>query len=543
MRFVSAVALAVLLPSAASAADLPMLKSSEPLPPDCVTNWTGFYLGAHTGLAFGSSDWSHINGQFNEGDRKASGLHEGLLLGLQGGYNFQIGRFLLGVEGDASYSPFDSEANIGGRNATAPSTDYGRTRTDALASLSARFGYTFGPALLFTKIGAAYAHDRYSTGPLYFNDQTINTATANRFGWVGGLGIEYALGRNWSAKLEYDYYFLGDRNINLSGSPGTPGSQATAKLSRNDQIVKFGLNYNFSDRLEPCCSIIPDFSGEFGLRAGLGTNTFQKDLFYPGSPHLLTSRIKYSNTVGAFSEVFGNINFKNGVFARAYLNGIDIFSGRRRNEDFIDTPFSFDTGFHSNTDANVRSSRGVQGAVDIGYVAFKGDNWNLGGYLGYELYQRRMNAMGCIQIGNGSSCRDPMPSDKLVHSQSEVWHGARVGIKGDYQISDAIGLSGSVTYLPYVMFNGRDNHWLRRDINSMSEHADPGQGLELEGVVSYAITTHVSVGVGGRYTWLKSGDGYTKFPGADARSSEKFRSQQLGGFLQLSYRFGDLARK
>ncbi|MFP3381235.1 hypothetical protein SB767_33475, partial [Bacillus sp. SIMBA_069] len=83
------------------------------------------------------------------------------------------------------------------------------------------------------------------------------------------------------------------------------------------------------------------------------------------------------------------------------------------------------------------------------------------------------------------SCLEPWPSDKLVHTQSEVWHGARVGIKGDYQISDAIGLSASASYLPYVMFEGRDNHWSRSDINSMREHADPGQGLELEGVVSY----------------------------------------------------------
>lgn len=59
-------------------------------------------------------------------------------------------------------------------------------------------------------------------------------------GWLLGGGIEYAFGRNWSAKVEYDY-------IGLSNWTANPGLIAgdSLKVSRDFQALKLGFNYKF----------------------------------------------------------------------------------------------------------------------------------------------------------------------------------------------------------------------------------------------------------------------------------------------------------
>ena len=59
-------------------------------------------------------------------------------------------------------------------------------------------------------------------------------------GWVVGGGVEWALGGNWSAKLEYDFLKLDD----LTFGPG-PFRGDTFTASREIQMFKVGLNYRF----------------------------------------------------------------------------------------------------------------------------------------------------------------------------------------------------------------------------------------------------------------------------------------------------------
>jgi outer membrane immunogenic protein len=55
-----------------------------------VYSWTGFYLGINGGGGWGSSQWDGVGG-FNV---------SGGVIGGTIGYNWQIGRFLIGAEGD-----------------------------------------------------------------------------------------------------------------------------------------------------------------------------------------------------------------------------------------------------------------------------------------------------------------------------------------------------------------------------------------------------------------------------------------------------------
>ena len=66
------------------------------------------------------------------------------------------------------------------------------------------------------------------------------SASNRNSGWVVGAGVEWALGGNWSAKLEYDFLKLDD----LTFGPG-PFLGNTFTASREIQMFKVGLNYRF----------------------------------------------------------------------------------------------------------------------------------------------------------------------------------------------------------------------------------------------------------------------------------------------------------
>src|SRR5580658_9533993 len=87
----------IALVGAALGADLPpaptpYYKAPAFAPPPY--SWTGFYIGINGGGALGRSNWDTAGG-FNV---------DGGVVGGTIGYNYQIGRAVLGVEGDLDWS-------------------------------------------------------------------------------------------------------------------------------------------------------------------------------------------------------------------------------------------------------------------------------------------------------------------------------------------------------------------------------------------------------------------------------------------------------
>jgi outer membrane immunogenic protein len=61
-------------------------------------------------------------------------------------------------------------------------------------------------------------------------------------------GVEYALFRNWSAKVEYDFMDFGTHNENFHFTgPTLPGGSLDLQSNDREQVhvVRFGLNYRF----------------------------------------------------------------------------------------------------------------------------------------------------------------------------------------------------------------------------------------------------------------------------------------------------------
>jgi outer membrane immunogenic protein len=222
-----ATVLAAALPLAATAADVrvPAAKAPAYIPPAPVApiySWTGFYVGAHVGGAWADTSWAfpYLSGRTGH----TSG---GFLGGGQVGANYQVGSLVLGAEGDFSWSSADGSSNCLGVNC--------RTRLDWLSTVTGRVGYAAGPALIYAKGGAAWAHDRYSISSGGLAGGTSQT----KGGWTAGLGLEFMLTPNWSAKAEYNYADLGKDRVIASG--GT-----TLDVNQKVHAAKFGLNYRFN---------------------------------------------------------------------------------------------------------------------------------------------------------------------------------------------------------------------------------------------------------------------------------------------------------
>ncbi len=216
---------------AAFAADIPRPVYKAPRTVYAAYNWTGFYVGAHVGYG-----WSNFTGtDLVFGDTTTSRA-DGFLGGFQGGYNYQIGSFLIGVEGEYSISDVKINLNdplgLGVGEAT--------LKNDFFAIAALRLGYAFDRTLIYAKGGAAWTRDK-----LDVNDGLGGTATGrfNRTGWMAGGGVEYAFLGNWSAKLEYNYLKFGS----ITEQPDTAGGLAAtpASVKLDTHLIKLGVNYRF----------------------------------------------------------------------------------------------------------------------------------------------------------------------------------------------------------------------------------------------------------------------------------------------------------
>jgi len=204
----------------AAAADLsrryePIVKAPPILAP--IYNWTGFYIGVNGGGAWGHSKWDSVGGFDLTGG----------LVGGTVGYNWQwASPWVLGVEGDIDWS------NIGGTS-NAPGCPGCTVQNNWLGTARGRAGYAFGGFLPYVTGGLAFGDVKASVPG--FAGQT-NT----QVGWSAGAGAEYALTRNWSAKVEYLHVDLGrfDCGVNCGGTP-------TDNVDFHGNLVRGGINFRF----------------------------------------------------------------------------------------------------------------------------------------------------------------------------------------------------------------------------------------------------------------------------------------------------------
>ncbi len=216
----------------ALAADLPLKAPAF----KAVYEWTGFYVGGHFGYG-GASLGPGTNPLPLQGVFLPHST-TGLIGGYQMGYNRELANHLvLGIEADASFtSPLDEPALT-----PAPFN----TTLDYVGTLRGRIGYAFGHWMPFITGGFAWGHTHININQDPANTSNIVSSVGHyQPGWTAGLGLEFAVSGNWTAKLEYDYIELARQTYDLS-SFALPGVTVDPRI----HLAKIGLNYQFGDRL------------------------------------------------------------------------------------------------------------------------------------------------------------------------------------------------------------------------------------------------------------------------------------------------------
>jgi outer membrane immunogenic protein len=233
MRRFALAALSVLAIGAAvpaQAADIRLPVKAQPSFVHAYYNWTGFYVGAHIG--YGWADFEGVDPVV--GVLTDSFSATGFIYGGQIGFNYQMGSWVFGIEGDFSFGDIKHSEDILGI-ATA------EAKVDRIITAAARIGYAFDRTLLYAKLGGAWTQEKYNFSlPLL---GASASSTVDRTGWLIGVGLEYAFLGNWSAKIEYNYMDMGSKDVTLTVVG--PIAVTVANVDLTIQTVKAGINYRF----------------------------------------------------------------------------------------------------------------------------------------------------------------------------------------------------------------------------------------------------------------------------------------------------------
>lgn len=192
--------------AAASAADLPY-RSRAPYTVNQPLNgysWAGPYLGGTLGY-----EWGNVS--------STGAKPSGIAGGVTGGYNWQSGNVVFGLEGDLQATGADDKF-----------ASY-KFSNPWFGTVRGRIGYAFNNVLIYGTGGLAFGSLQ---GESLINGLQQSKTSA---GYAVGVGAEVGIYQNWTAKIEYLY-------VNLSSNDYT---LTNASNGLDFGTVRLGVNYHF----------------------------------------------------------------------------------------------------------------------------------------------------------------------------------------------------------------------------------------------------------------------------------------------------------
>jgi outer membrane immunogenic protein len=223
----------------ASAADLAPV-AAEPVAPVILPfSWTGFYVGAHIGYAWGNENDTLSGAPViipppTETLALDSFHVNGVIGGIHAGYNYQFENtgFVVGLEGDVDASGLNGDDSI----VTGDGTSRLSMHNNWQGSIRARLGYAFDRFLVYATGGVAFADvkERWNL----FDGTIIGSDNKTRTGWTVGGGVEYAFTDHWIGRAEIRYSDFGKSNYTVGG-----GARFKAGFDETAGIL--GISYKF----------------------------------------------------------------------------------------------------------------------------------------------------------------------------------------------------------------------------------------------------------------------------------------------------------
>lgn len=191
------------------------------------TDWTGFYIGAHAGGLAGDLTSNSYGGAPTTVSPTPTGITGGVLAG----YNHQVDRFLVGVEGDATFSAAN---DIDGSGLGL----WFEGDIRETYSLRARAGYVIDQTMLFASAGPAWARAGV-------DEQSLGIKEKNEhFGFQIGGGVEHALNESLLIRGEYLYSAFGKESYTVVAGGPSDSYDLDIHAARLALIWNFGTAFN-----------------------------------------------------------------------------------------------------------------------------------------------------------------------------------------------------------------------------------------------------------------------------------------------------------
>jgi outer membrane immunogenic protein len=201
--------------------------------PSAYFSWGGLYGGLNVGGGVGNASFSATGPFAVVGPTLLTSTSDeirGFVGGGQAGYNWRLGGFVVGVEGDLQYSHQQNGVWIYGLQIS--------NGLDFLSTLRGRAGVAMEDWLFYATAGGGYIHNVAN-----YNLGSFGGLQQNDFSpvWVVGAGVETRVSGNWTGRLEYLYLSGGTETTTF----GVPGGTLTVNRNIHDSVIRTGLNYYF----------------------------------------------------------------------------------------------------------------------------------------------------------------------------------------------------------------------------------------------------------------------------------------------------------
>ncbi len=185
---------------------------------------------------------------------KARSDTSGVIGGGQIGYNWQIGKIVLGFEADIDGSGQNSSGTVFCPIATCRGVIASATANDSVqdfGTFRGRLGYAYDRWLVYGTGGASWQNvkESYSVSAAGVGTPLFSSNTTH-FGYAVGGGVETMLWNNhWIGGVEYLYLDSGTFGIGTSSLAAVPLAPAGSTLSTNghfqNNVVRARLSYKF----------------------------------------------------------------------------------------------------------------------------------------------------------------------------------------------------------------------------------------------------------------------------------------------------------
>ena len=204
-------------------------------------SWSGCYVGATAGGGWAEKHIVDYEPGLPGRDRDRH-TASGAIAGGQAGCDYQVSKWVFGVEGSLAAS------GVNGKGADlANSALTWHSENPWLATLTGRIGYSVQPdTLVYAKGGAAWVKDH---NILTFDGGVQSAPDTVMNGWTVGGGVEYRFTPHWSILLEYNYIDLAPKRESFTRS--TDGNAFPYGVHNSMENVLAGINYRFGSSYEP----------------------------------------------------------------------------------------------------------------------------------------------------------------------------------------------------------------------------------------------------------------------------------------------------